>query len=70
MNETLKNSAKEILKELLNKCTEPQQRLFKQMYCFDNMELPINEVIEQMDGDNMDWAITQCERTVKKNQEP
>jgi len=66
-NETLKNAAKDILKNLLSKCTEPQQMLFKRMYSHNNLELPINDVVDQMDSDKMDWAISQCERTVEKN---
>lgn len=66
-NETLKNAAKNILKELLAKCTEEQQLMFKRMYCHQNLELPINEAVDQMASDKIDWAITQTERTIEKN---
>lgn len=66
-NETLKNAAKEILKGLLAECTEGQQLMFKRMYCHKNLELPINEAVDQMADDKIDWAITQTERTVEKN---
>lgn len=66
-NETLKNAAKDILKGLLSKCTEPQQMLFKRMYSHNRLELSIDEVVDQMDSDKLDWAISQCERTVEKN---
>lgn len=56
-----------MLKDLLSQCTEPQQMLFKRMYCHKNLELPINEAVDQMDESKVDWAITQCERTVGKN---
>ena len=68
MNETLKNTAKEMLKNLLAQCTEPQQLMFKRMYCHENLDLPINEAVDQMEDDKIDWAITQCEKTVLKNQ--
>ena len=68
MNETLKNSAKQILKNLLSQCTEPQQLMFKRMYCHLNLDLPINDAVDKMDESKMDWAISQCERTVYKNQ--
>ena len=48
MNDTLKNTAKEMLKELLAQCTEPQQMMFKLMYCHKNLELPINDAVDQM----------------------
>ena len=31
-----------------------------------NLDLPINDVVDNMDSDKMDWAITQCERTLNK----
>jgi hypothetical protein len=67
MNETLKNAGKEILKDLLSKCSEPQQLMFKRMYCHKNLALPINEAVDQMADDKIDWAITQCEKTVSDN---
>ncbi len=66
-NETLKNAAKEILKGLLSECTEGQQLMFKRMYCHKNLELPINEAVDQMADDKIDWAISQTERSVEKN---
>lgn len=67
MNETLKNAGKGILKQLLSQCTEDQQMMFKRMYSHKNLELPIDEVVDNMEDDKIDWAITQCERTVEKN---
>ncbi len=63
-NETLTNQAKDYLKELLDQCTESQQHLFKRMYSHKNLELPISEVVDNMDDDKIDWAVTQCERTL------
>jgi len=67
MNKTLKNAAKDILKGLLAQLTEGQQLMFKRMYCHNNLDLPINEAVDQMDESKMDNAITQCERTVENN---
>jgi len=66
-NETIKKIAKDLLKELLAKCTEGQQLLFKKMYSHGNLDLPINDVVDQMDDDKIDWAMSQVERTVEKN---
>ena len=66
-NETLKFAAKNILKNLLSQCTEGQQMLFKRMYSHNNLDLSINDVVDNMDPDKMDWAISQCERTLNKN---
>lgn len=66
MNETIKNLAKKKLKELLAECTEEQQLMFKRMYCHKNLEFSINEAVEQMADDKIDWAMTQVERTLQK----
>ena len=67
MNERLKESGKEILKELLSQCTPPQQFMFKRMYSHNNLELPINDVVDNMSDEKLDLAITQVERTIEKN---
>lgn len=66
-NETLITAGKNILKKLLSECTEEQQLMFKRMYSNNNLQLPINEVVDGMDTSKIDWAISQCERTVEKN---
>lgn len=66
-NETLIKAGKDILKGLLVQCTEGQQMMFKRMYSHKNLNLPINEAVDKMDPDKIDWAISQCERTVEKN---
>jgi len=47
--------------------TDGQQERFKQMYCFHNRSLLINEAVDQMDENKIDWAIIQCERTIETN---
>lgn len=66
-NETIINFTKEKLKELLDKCTVKQQMLFKQMYSYNNLDMSINNVVDNMDIDKLDWALSQVERTVEKN---
>ena len=66
-NETIKNAAKEMLKELLTECTDGQKLMFKRMYSHKNLELQINEAVDQMADDKIDWAMTQVERTVENN---
>lgn len=65
-NKTIISVAKKMLKELLSECTEGQQQLFKKMYC-QNLQMSINEAVDQMSDDKIDWAMTQVERTVEKN---
>ena len=67
MNEQLKNFAREQLKIGLAKLPEPNQRLFKRMYSHNNLELSIDEVVDKMPEDKLDWAMQQVENTVNKN---
>lgn len=63
-NETLKSAARQILKDLLAQCTEDNHTMFKRMYAHNNLDLPINEAVDQMDESKIDLAITQVERTI------
>jgi len=67
MNETLKLLSKNILKDLLSQCTEPQQMMFKRMYSHTDLDKDIKKCVDDMDESKIDWAITQLERTVEKN---
>ncbi|WP_020469661.1 hypothetical protein [Zavarzinella formosa] len=49
---------RQMLRDFLAQCTEPQVSLFNQMYVS----------VEVIPESKMDWAIQQCERTVIKNQ--
>ena len=66
-NQTLNNMAKNLLKKNLAECTPDQQMMFKRMYSHKNPELPIDEVVDKMPDDKIDWAMTQVERTLQNN---
>ena len=66
MHPALAKEARRILKVLLVQCTEGEQLIFKRMYSHKNLDVTIDEVVDNMDEDKMDWAITQCEHTVKQ----
>jgi len=66
-NETIIKMSKKLLTDLLLTCTEPQQLLFKKMYCHKNMDYSIPDAVEQMDVDKIDHAMTQVEKTIEKN---
>lgn len=65
-NQTLIKEAKKLLKELLTQCNEEEQLMFKRMYS-PNINLSINESVDIMSNDKIDWAITQVENTIKKS---
>ncbi len=67
MNNLLKESAKKILKGLLSNCNKDQQLIFKRIYCSGNLYLSIDESVDNMDENKIDNAISQCERTIEKN---
>lgn len=66
-NQTLIKAGKGILKSLLANCTPEQQLVFKRMYSANDLAKDINQVVEDMDVNKIDHAITQCENTVEKN---
>lgn len=68
MNNQLQSFAREKLKEGLKKCTEAQQHLFKRMYSHDDLEKPIDEVVDQMPESTLDWAMDQVRRTIENNE--
>jgi hypothetical protein len=57
---------REIIKDLLHLCNEGEQLIFKRMYSPDNLELSIDDVVDNLPENKLDWAMTQCERTVEK----
>ena len=67
MNEQLQAFARDSLKEGLSKCTEPQRHLFKQMYSHKNLDKPIDQVVDDMPEDKLDWAMQQVEATLRKS---
>jgi len=72
MNKQLQDFARKTLKKGLNKCTEEEQRRFKQMYAGTgwNMGVDINMVVDEMDADKLDWAMQQVKKTLDKKGVP
>ncbi len=66
MNNELDNFARESLKDSLAKCTEAEQRLFKQMYAFENINDSIDKAVDNMPSEKLDWAMQQVQRTLDK----
>jgi hypothetical protein len=73
MNEQLQEFARSKLKSDLALCTTKQQEIFKMMYARpipDNgtepylKHLSINETVDRMPEEKLDWAMQQVERTL------
>jgi hypothetical protein len=45
------------LRDLLNQCTDKQKKFFNRMY----------GSVDTIPDEKIDWAIQQCENTIKKN---
>ena len=66
MNNTLSNFARVQLKEGLAKLGEKEHIMFKRIYSHGNLELDINEVVNKIPEEKLDWAMQQVENTLKK----
>jgi len=67
MNKTLEEYARSQLKYKLSCCGREQQKNFKRMYSLKgDISVSINAVIDSMDVDKLDWALSQVESTLGK----
>lgn len=69
MNEELQTFARNQLKEDLALLPEANQRIFKRMYSHENLEADINDVVDAMPEEKLDWAMQQVQRTIDKEKE-
>lgn len=66
MNKQLQDYARTELKEGLAMLPEKQQLFFKRMYSHQNLEANINDVVDSMPEDKLDWAMQQVQRSLDK----
>ena len=66
MNKQLSDYAKTELKYGLSQCTEEQRDLFKRMYSHTDLTKHINDVVDSMPDEKLDWAMHQIQNTLKK----
>lgn len=66
MNKTIAKFARDQIKAKLALCTEQQQHVFKQMYSHKDLARSIDEAVDAMPDDKLDWALTQIEKTLEK----
>ena len=67
MNEMLQKYARCYLKNNLIKLSQGNRDLFKRMYGKGKMDLSIEDVVDKMPADKLDWAMCQVKNTLKKN---
>lgn len=63
MNNRLQELARAELKEGLELCSGPQILLFKRMYSHKNLNADIEQIVDSMSEDKLDWAMQQVMRT-------
>lgn len=74
MNEQLQNYARKTLKEGLSNLPEEWQTTFKLMYARnkglrsveDATAMKIDDVVDKMSADKLDWAMSQVENSLRK----
>jgi hypothetical protein len=66
MNDELQVFARDQIKEGLSKLPKSNVKLFKRMYSPDNLNANINDVVDNMPADRLDWAMQQVQRSLDK----
>lgn len=66
MNSTIDNFTREQIKEGLKSLPDNWQLMFKRMYSHKNLEADIDEVVNKMPSNKLDWALSQVENSINK----
>lgn len=66
MNPTVAEFIRKQIKEGLTLLPEKSQILFKRMYSHKDPDKPIDAIIDAMPTDQLDWALTQVQNSLKK----
>lgn len=66
MNKSVELFIKEEIKSKIAKLPEGWQMRFKRMYSHKDLEADINDVIDNMPTDKLEWALTQVENSITK----
>lgn len=69
MNKELQEFARNELKAGLSRLPESNNILFKRMYSHEDLEASIDDVVNSMPEDKLDWAMQQVERSLEKLRE-
>jgi hypothetical protein len=66
MNIYLQNFAREFMKDGLAKLPEKNHDIFRRMYSHKDLEKDINQIVDDLPEDKLDWAMMQIQRSVDK----
>jgi len=68
MQDSLILSVRQIMKDKIKLLPNENQVFFKRMYSHKNLDKPIDLVIDDMEEDKLEWALSQIETTLNKIQ--
>ena len=68
MNKTLQDFARAEIKKGLSQCNNKQQMVFKRLYSHRKLSLPIDEIVDKLNADKLDWVMKQVENTLIEKQ--
>ena len=66
MNAQLQKFARDTLKEGLSRLPESNQLLFKKMYSHTDLGRSINDIVDSMSEEYLDWAMVQVDNSLNK----
>ena len=66
MNPTVAQFTRRKIIEGIRQLPESWQFKFKQMYSHQDLDAPIETVVEKMAPERLDWALTQVENSLRK----
>ncbi len=69
MNAKTQDLLKTEMKKQLKQCTAKQQAFFVRCFSFDNLTLPIDEVIDKLEASKLEPALALVYRTIRANTE-
>ena len=69
MNSQLEQFARQTIKDCLAQLSENNRLLFKRMYSHKNLDASIDDVVDRIPTDKLDWAMQQVERTRSKKED-
>jgi len=66
MNKTLSDFARQYLKRNLVRLEPANHHVFRLMYSHRNMDRPLDDVVDAMSDDKLDWAMTQIKNSLTR----
>lgn len=64
MNSLWETILRDNIKQGLAQLHESHQRRFKQMYAEGDLDMPIDEVVDRMPEDKLEWALKQVQSSI------